>query len=103
MAATPGRHAISLAFDEPRDVQQIYLRFESNEGRTQEFVLEASTDGGQTYRELVRQQFNFSPDTTVEQESYFPELKGATHLTLTIVPDTSGGEARATLRALRLR
>ena len=34
---------------------------EDEQERTQEFVLRWSPDGGQSYREIVRQQYNFSP------------------------------------------
>jgi hypothetical protein len=51
----------------------------------------------------VRQQYNFSPPaTTSEREDYPVDLDGVTTLELTIVPDISGGPARASLAQLRL-
>jgi hypothetical protein len=78
--------------------------FEENETtRTQEFVLRWSSDGGNSFREIVRQQWNFSPpDTTREVEEYQVELSSISVLELTIVPNTSGGTARASLKSLRL-
>jgi hypothetical protein len=71
---------------------------------TQEFVLRWSSDGGHSYREIVRQQWNFSPPgTTRETEEYAVELDGVTTLELSIVPDKNGGEARAALMVFRLR
>lgn len=102
-AASPGPQSIWINFDVPQTILEIHLRFEIAEPRTQEFVLLASSDGGRSYRELVRQRFNFSSATTVEDEHYFPHLSGVTGLMLTLVPDVSGGEARATLRTLRVR
>lgn len=102
-AAAPGAQTIWIHFDAPQPIREIHVRFEVAERRTQEFVLLASSDGGRSYREIVRQQFNFSPETATEEESYFPHLGGVTDLKLTIVPDISGGQARATLRVLRLR
>lgn len=104
-AAAPGAQTIWIDFDVPQAIRQIQLRFEAGEARprTQEFVLTASSDEGRSYREVVRQQFNFSAAATTENEDYFPGLSGVTDLKLTIVPDISGGEARATLRALRIR
>lgn len=103
-AAQPGPQTIWIDFDTPRAVDEIRVRFETKERRTQEFVLLWSSDGGKSYREFVRQQFNFSPDATpMEDETYFPRLTGVTGLKLTIIPDISGGDARATLRALRIR
>ena len=103
-AAQPGLQTIWIDFGAPQAVDEIRVRFEATECRTQEFVLLWSSDGGKSYHEIVRQQFNFSPDaTTMEDETYFPRLTGVTGLKLTIIPDISGGDARATLRALRIR
>jgi hypothetical protein len=80
------------------------LQFHEEEReRTQEFVLRWSAEGGQSYREIVRQQYHFSPpDTTDELEDYAVELEGVKALELRIVPDISGGESRASLAQLRL-
>lgn len=103
-AAQPGEQTIRLLFDEPQQIRRIYLQFrEEEQGRTQEFVLRWSPDGGQSYREIVRQQYHFSPpDTTDESEDYAVELDGVTALELRIIPDISGGESRASLAQLRL-
>jgi hypothetical protein len=80
------------------------LLFQENEReRTQQFVLRWSADAGQSYREIVRQQYNFSPpDTISESEDYTVALAGVTALELSIIPDISGGTARASLAQLRL-
>jgi len=76
---------------------------EDQQARTQEFVLRWSPDGGQSYREIVRQQYNFSqPGMTREFEDYAVDLAGVTALELIIVPDISGGDARASLAQLRI-
>jgi hypothetical protein len=84
-------------------MRHIYLRFDAAEPRTQEFVLVSSNDGGVSYRDVVRQQYNFSMRSPREEENYFVHLNGVTDLKLTIVPDISGGDARATLQSLRIR
>jgi hypothetical protein len=66
-------------------------------------VLRWSSDGGQSYQEIVRQQYNFSPpDTTRELEDFTVELDGLTNLELSIIPNISGGPACASLNQLRL-
>ena len=71
--------------------------------RTQEFVLRALSNPGGPFQEIVRQQWNFSPPTsTRESEEYRVELSEVTVLELTIVPDISGGAARASLKTLHL-
>jgi hypothetical protein len=76
---------------------------EDERARTQEFVLRWSADGGQSYREIVRQQYNFStPDNASEVEEYKVELDGVTALELDIIPDISGGSAHASIAQLRL-
>jgi hypothetical protein len=103
-AAQPGEQTIRLLFDEPRNLRQIHLVFHEDEHeRTQEFVLRWSPDGGQSYREILRQQYNFSPPgATREVEDYEIDLDGVTALELKIVPDISGGSARASLAQLRV-
>ena len=103
-AAQPGEQTIRLLFDEPLQLGRVHLVFQEDEReRTQEFVLRWSPDGGQTYREIVHQQYNFSPPgATREVEDYTVDLDGVTALELKIVPDISGGSARASLAQLRL-
>ena len=103
-ATQPGQQAVRLLFHEPQRIKRMNLVFQENERqRTQQFVLRWSSDAGQSYREIVRQQYNFSPpDTTSECEDYTVELAGLTTLELSIVPDISGGTACASLNQLRL-
>jgi hypothetical protein len=103
-AAQAGEQTIRLLFDELRRVRRIQLLFHENQqARTQEFVLRWSPDGGQSYREIVRQQYNFSPPgVTRESEDYAVDLAGVTALELQIVPDISGGDARASVAQLRI-
>jgi hypothetical protein len=102
--ANPGTQTIRLIFDEPIKLRRIRLVFEDSENtRTQEFVLQWSADGGHSFREIVRQQWNFSsPDSVREVEDYAVDLSAVTVLELIIVPDKSGGAARASLASLRL-
>ena len=61
-AADSGTQTIRLIFDQPQNLTRIALVFEESETeRTQEFVLRWSPDGGRSFREIVRQQWNFSP------------------------------------------
>jgi XRCC1 N terminal domain len=103
-AADSGTQTIRLIFDQPQSLSRISLVFEENEtGRTQEFVLRWSGDGGRSFREIVRQQWNFSPPNAIREfEDYRVELFGVTVLELVIVPDTSRGAARASLNSLRV-
>ena len=103
-AAMAGTQTIRLIFDQPQRLKQISLVFEEKEiPRMQEFVLRWSSDGGSSFREIVRQQWNFSPPETIrEVEQYQVELSNVTVLELTVVPNTSGGSARASLKSLCL-
>jgi len=103
-AVNPGTQTIRLIFDEPQKLRRIWLVFEDSENtRTQEFVLRWSPDTGNSFREIVRQQWNFSsPGSAREIEDYAVELSDVTVLELIIVPDMSGGTARASLASLRL-
>jgi hypothetical protein len=103
-AAQRGEQTIRLLFNEPLRLKRIQLLFQEGEQeRTQEFVLRWSPDGGQSYREIVRQQYNFSPPGVArELEDYDVNLDGVTALELKIVPNISGGTAQASLAQLRL-
>ena len=103
-AADSGSQTIRLIFDQPQILKRIALAFEETEKpRTQEFVLRRSPDGGDSFREIVRQQWNFSPPTiTREVEDYRVDLSDVTVLELGIVPDINRGSARASLKSLRL-
>ena len=103
-AASPGEQTIRLIFDQPQRLSRIWLLFiEPEIARTQEFVLRWSSDGGRSFQEILRQQWNFSqPGAIREVEDYYVELSGVTALELTIIPDLSGGDARASLAQLRI-
>lgn len=103
-AAQPGKQVLRLVFDDPLSLRRIYLLFlEDDMERTQEFVLRWSPDGGRSYREILRQQYNFSPPgTTQEVEDYAVNIDGVTALELSIVPDVGGGDALTSLSRLRL-
>jgi len=102
-AAEPGPQTIRLVFDQPQTAETDIACVRRKRNRTQEFVLRWSSDGGSSFREIVRQQWNFSPAETIrEVEEYQVELSNVTVLELTIVPNTSGGSARGSLKSLRL-
>jgi hypothetical protein len=102
-ADRPGTQTIRLIFDKPQRLKRISLIFEEIETtRTQEFLLRWSGDGGHTFREIMRQPWNFSPNSTREIEDYRVELSGVTALELVMVPDISRGTARASLLSLRV-
>jgi hypothetical protein len=103
-AAEPGEQIIRLLFDKPQKLRRIHLSFcEDQQERTQEFVLRWSPNHGQSYREIVRQQYNFSPmAATREVEDYHTDLDGVTALELRILPDIRGGSAYGLLAELFL-
>ena len=104
-AASSGAQTLRLVFDQPQTLKHISLVFEEEQTeRTQEFVLQWSADKGGPFREIIRQQWNFSPPNAIrEVEEYQRKLFDVTVLELTIVPDVSGGTARASLKSMRLR
>ena len=103
-AAEAGTQTIRLLFAQPQALRRIWLHFvESGMQRTQEYVLRWSPDGGQTLHDVVRQQWNFSPEgATSELEDHRVELPAVTVLELTIHPDIGASAAVASLAAWRL-
>lgn len=103
-AKEPGEQNIRIIFDTPRVIRRIWIHFEETQvERTHEFVLRWSPDNGQTYKDIFRQQWNFSPTGMREEtENVYLDLSGVTILELSITPDISGGEAVASLAQMRI-
>ena len=104
IADGPGEQTVILLFDSPQTIRTIGVEVEELAvNRTQELSVAVSSDGGRTYRELVRQEFNFSPPaTTFERERWSTSEGAVTHLRLEIKPDKGGRAGQATLTALTL-
>ena len=102
-AAARGKQMIRIVLDRPRPVRRIRLEFSETESqRTQEFTLRWSQAGG-PFREIVRQQWNFSPQgSTSEVEDYQVQLKHLSVLELTLKPDLTPDNAFATLARCRV-
>jgi len=103
-ASQKGEQQIRLIFDEALAVHRIQLHFlEPTRDRLQEFTVRWSpADGGQP-KEIVRQQWNFSPaGSTSELEDYEVNLDGVCVLELVIRPDLTHNDALATLAAWRV-
>jgi len=96
-AAEAGEQTLRLLFDRPQRLTHIRLIFQEDEQpRTQQFLLRWCSDG--ECQDIARQQYNFSsPDSTVEVEDFHVDLNHVTSLELSITPDISGGNARASL------
>ena len=103
-AAGPGQQLVRLIFDKPQNLRLIHLVFDEHEQeRLQEYTLRWCSGVGQPYREIVRQQYNFSPPTTkTEVEDYKVNLDSCAELELTIVPDLRGSAAHASIAEFRL-
>lgn len=96
-AASSGIQTVRLIFEQPQRITRIWLLFEETENsRTQEFVLRWSADGHK-FHEILRQQWNFSSESGREIEDYKLDLSDVTMLELIIVPDIGGSEAKAWL------
>lgn len=94
---------IVVEFDQPQAISQLAYEVEEAEReRTQEVRVEVSEDGGRTYRQILVQEYNFSPaGATYQREEQRFNFLRVSHLRLTIVPNKSGS-GTATLTALRL-
>ena len=88
----------------PITVRRIQLHFlEPLLERTQEFSVRWSSAEGGPPKEIIRQQWNFSPTgSTREVEDYEVSLDDVAVLELAITPDLTRGEAPATLAKWRV-
>jgi hypothetical protein len=102
-AAGLGPQTITLVFDAPLTIRRVLLQFTEHKiERSQEFVLRYSS-AGETEREIVRQQWTFSPGGSAqESEDYSVALQGVTKLELVIDPDRGRRNSVATLNAFRV-
>ena len=103
-ASDSGKQTIRLIFDHPQQLEWIKLGFEEFAvERTQEYLLRCSSDNGESYQEIVRQQWNFSPEGSTSQiEEYHVQLTSVTILELIITPDIGERNRVASLKQLRL-
>lgn len=94
---------IVVEFDQPQAISRLAYEVEEAEReRTQEVHVEVSEDGGRTYRQILVQEYTFSPQgATYQREEQRFNLRQVTHLRLTIVPNKNGS-GTATLTTLRL-
>jgi hypothetical protein len=105
-AAGTGPQVIRMHFDEPQAIRRIQLHFvEKAAERSQEFAVYAGV--GTELREVVRQQWSFSPHGSTEEiEDYTVNLDGVTTLELRIDPDRShdpkASQHYASLQSLKL-
>ena len=103
-ATVAGEQTLRVIFDEPTSVSVIELHFAEVElERTQEFRLGwSAAEGGPTH-EIVRQQWNFSPQgSTQEVERYDVNLDRVSAIELSINPDISDRNVKATLLKWRM-
>lgn len=94
---------IVLEFDRPQRIScLVYEVEECLQERTQEVLVEVSTDNGRSHRQVLVQEYVFSPQgATFQHEELRLDLPAITHLSLTIVPNKSGSGV-ASLTSLRL-
>jgi hypothetical protein len=93
---------IVVEFDQPQAISRLVYEVEdAMRERTQEVRVEVSEDGGRTYRQILVQEYTFSPrGATYQREEQRFNLRNISHLRLTIVPNKNGS-GTATLTALR--
>ena len=103
-ALEKGEQQIRIIFDQPMSIKRVHLRFvEAEVERTQEFTIRWAGAEGGPQKEVVRQQWNFSPvGSTSEVEDYEVSLDGVSALELAIRPDLVRGDAPATLAEWRI-
>jgi hypothetical protein len=103
-ANEPGQQVIRLLFSPAQKITHIHLHFEESAVvRTQQYVLQWSPQPNQPCREIVRQQWNFSPrGATAEIEDHHIDLPPVAVLELIIDPDQGNQAAFASLESMRI-
>lgn len=104
LADCPGEQLIEIRFRHPMSVSRVrVVSCETDQSRTQEITIWASLRRGERHREVLRQQFNFSPGEATEQvEEYALQLEEVSALHVRIVPCVNGRRAVARVSELRV-
>ena len=102
-AASPGKQQIKLVFDTPQTLQRLHLEIAETEvARSQELALSATFEDT-SHREIVRQQWTFSPGgSTNEVEDFEFNLDHVGAIKLEIDPGRHDKSVHASIRALLL-
>ncbi|MDO8735343.1 MAG: discoidin domain-containing protein [Elusimicrobiota bacterium] len=105
LAGTSGPQVLIFKFDKPHHITEIVYEIEeTKDTRTQEILLETSSDAGEKYRELVRQEYNFSPSgSTFQKEVVTVNIHGATSIKMSIKPDKGVASFKAKLNYIEFR
>jgi F5/8 type C domain len=79
---------IFIEFDRPQPVSRLLYEVEETlRERTQEVRVDVSEDGSQSYRQILVQEYNFSPrGATYQREEQRFDLRQVTHLGLSSCP-----------------
>jgi hypothetical protein len=103
-ADCPGEQMIEVRFHHPIDLRRVrVIAVEREQARTQEMTIWVSFHRGECHREVVRQQFNFSPNGAIEEvEDYNVQLDDVSSIHLRIVPSIDGRSAVARVSELRV-
>ena len=103
-AESPGEQMIEIRFHHRTRVRRLrVVSSEVKESRTQEMTIRVSLRGGERHREVLRQQFNFSPNGAREEvKEYALQLEDVSTIQLRIVPSIDGRPAVARVSELRV-
>ena len=101
-ADSPGEQTVEIRFHHRTPVRRLrVVSSEGNESRTQEMTIWVSLRGGEQHREVLRQQFSFSPNGATEKvDEYALHLEDVSSIQLRIVPSIDGRPAVARVSEL---
>lgn len=99
-----GEQTIEVRFHDRTPVRRLrVISSEAEQSRTQQMTIWVSLRGGERHREVLRRQFNFSPNgATEEVEEYALQLEDVSTIQLRIVPSIDGRPAVARVDDLRV-
>lgn len=105
VAGTIGLQVLVFKFDTPQSITRVIYEIKEQEvARTQEVCFEVSTDSGANFREILRQEYNFSPGgSTFQREELKLDLHQITDLKMIIKPDKGNINCRAKLNHIEFQ
>ena len=105
VAGTIGPQTLTFKFDTAQNITRVIYEIEEQEvARTQEICFEVSRDSGAHFREILRHEYNFSPEgSTFQREELKLDLDQTTELKMIIKPDKGNINCRAKLNHIEFQ
>ncbi len=105
IAGVSGTQSIIFNFDNPQNITEITYEIEETiDTRTQEILIEKRSSSEQNYMDVIRQEYNFSPNGSVfQREIITRDIPQTISIKMTIKPDKGNTSFTAKLNNIEFK